>query len=352
MNLVVLASLNLPGCAALRGIWNDSEGLGALAARQNKRYGAALMSASLNDRNFQDALIQEVNLIVPENELKWGIVQRAEGEFDFSGYRRLAAFAAANKLAMRGHTLVWYYGNPAWLTDVLKDQKNAGRVLETYIQKVLGETRPVIREWDVVNEAIDPRSSRQDGLRDSIWLKAMGADYIADAYRMASAADPGLTLVYNDYGIEYDDGASRAKRRLMLKLLEKLRSKNVPLHKVGLQSHLQVGRPLGGKDFVDFLSSIRAMGLEIIVTEFDLNLTMLKGASPTNIDAAQIYARTYLDLVQEGAAVHELLTWGLSDRYSWMKEETPDFAGALPLNADMTRGPLWTTLKEAWLRVT
>jgi GH35 family endo-1,4-beta-xylanase len=44
-----------------------------------------------------------------------------------------------------------------------------------------------------------------------------------------------------------------------------------------------------------------------------------------------------------------LLTWGLSDRYTWLRQTQPDIAGALPLDADLNRGPMWVTLKERWL---
>jgi GH35 family endo-1,4-beta-xylanase len=45
-----------------------------------------------------------------------------------------------------------------------------------------------------------------------------------------------------------------------------------------------------------------------------------------------------------------LLTWGLSDRYTWLRKDNPHLAGALPLDADLNRGPLWETLKTAWLQ--
>ena len=45
--------------------------------------------------------------------------------------------------------------------------------------------------WDVVNEAIDDVTA---GLRDTIFLQKLGADYIAEAFRLAHQADPDALL--------------------------------------------------------------------------------------------------------------------------------------------------------------
>jgi len=291
-------------------------------------------------------------MLVPESELKWFSVQPSPGVFDFSGYRRMAAFAHANDMDMRGHVFVWHRANPDWLEGALTDRRTAEKILASHIKRVTQETAPLIRNWDVVNEAIDTESGREDGLREeSIWLKALGPDYIPLAFKLAHAADPGLTLAYNDYGLEQGDGGNRRKRRCTLRMLEKCLRAGGPVHALGLQSHLQAHMPLAHNDFRSFLRDVRALGLALYITELDLDVSRLFGRMDDRIKLAQNYLRAYLDLVQEEGAIEMLLTWGLSDRYSWLRKDNPGLAGALPLDADFDRGPMWGTLKEGWLHI-
>src|SRR5262249_11298936 len=155
---------------------------------------------------------------------------------------------------MRGHTLVWHDANPAWLEGKLGNRAAAEALLKMHIQRVVAHTSPFIKQWDVVNEAISPHSTRPDGLRDSVWLRALGPSYIPFAFRRANEADPSLELVYNDYGWKYGDGNGFYRRKHTLKLLEKLKKEKVPVHALGLQSHLKTHIPLGGQEFTHFLS--------------------------------------------------------------------------------------------------
>jgi GH35 family endo-1,4-beta-xylanase len=62
------------------------------------------------------------------------------------------------------------------------------------------------------------------------WLKAIGEDYIAEAFRAAHEADPDAILIYNDYNIELG-----YKRPKAIQLLKSLIDQKVPIHAVGIQ---------------------------------------------------------------------------------------------------------------------
>jgi endo-1,4-beta-xylanase len=327
---------------------NQGEGLGLIAARKGKTFGAAIQSAKLGDTSYTAPFQRECALLVPESELKWEALRPNEATFDFSGYDRIKEFAVANNMRLRGHTLVWHHSNPAWLEEKLAGKSRADTLLKTHIQRVIAHTSPFIKQWDVVNEAISPHSTRPDGLRESAWLKALGPSYIPLAFEAAHEADKKLELVYNDYGLEYGDGNGFYRRKHTLKLLENLRKKKVPVHAFGLQSHLKTHIPLGGKAFGNFLSEIRAMGLKVYVTELDLDTDKTPGSAEDKITAGQNYLSAYLDLVQEHAKLDTLLTWGLSDRHSWLNEYNEDPAGMLPLDADNNRTPMWEMLRRKW----
>jgi len=99
---------------------------------------------------------------------------------------------------------------------------------------VVGRYRGRIYAWDVVNEAI-----ADDGtLRDTVWLRNIGPEYIELAFRWAHEADPQALLFYNDYGAEDIGVKSNAVYNLVKRLLEK----DVPIHGVGLM-HVSLENP-------------------------------------------------------------------------------------------------------------
>lgn len=326
-------------------------GLRAYAEKRGRLFGVAAQSGQLRDRAFARALADEANALVPENELKWDSLRPSRERFDFEGFEALAAFADVHGMAMRGHALVWHESNPPWLGDSLRkaSRSEAEQILREHVARVVQATRSHISEWDVVNEALDPRSSRGDGLRETLWLRALGPDYVALAFRAACEADSGLKLVYNDYGLERGDGYGEAKRKAALGLMDKLRVEGVPIHGLGLQSHLRVDRPLGGRAFVDFLRQARGFGFEVSVTELDLRYGNLSGDIEEKDAFAQDYLRSYLELVQRDAPLKSLLTWGLSDRYSWLRQDDDAARGMLPLDVNLDRAAMWETLREGWL---
>jgi endo-1,4-beta-xylanase len=138
---------------------------------------------------------------------------------------------------------------------------------------VVGHYRGKIKQWDVVNEAIN------DGpgvLRPSPWLRAIGEDFIAEAFRAAHAADRKAILIYNDYNIELS-----YKRPKAIELLKKLKAEKVPIHAVGIQCHWRLDTP-DLSEVERALQEYAALGLKIMITELDI------GVLPTKYQGADI----------------------------------------------------------------
>ena len=72
-----------------------------------------------------------------------------------------------------------------------------------------------------MNEAIDDDSTKF--LRNSLWYKICGEDFIFKAFEYAHEADPKAVLFYNDYNTERPE-----KRERVYKLLKKLVDAKVP----------------------------------------------------------------------------------------------------------------------------
>jgi len=315
-------------------------------------YGAAIMADHLdNDPAHAEAFARECGLVVSQNELKWAIIRPAPGKFDFSRPDRLLAFAETHNMAMRGHTLVWYISNPNWLNDALRSETAHG-LLQEHIWAVAGRYRGKMQSWDVVNEAVEIDDGRPDGLRKTPWLDAMGPAYIETAFHLAHDADPHARLCYNDYGLEYSDDASEMKRQAVLALLQRLRAAKVPVHVLGIQAHLRGGRKFDPKPITAFIDDAASLGLEVYLTEFDVNDIDLPRRIASRDAAVAMTARQFLEPVLDHRAVKLVASWGLSDKYTYRNE--PEFkhfcwtARPLPLDAQMGRKPLWQAMARAF----
>jgi endo-1,4-beta-xylanase len=209
-------------------------------------------------------------------------------------------------------------------------------LLTEHIDAVVGHCAGRVHSWDVVNEAIVSASAAPRGLRETLWSKSVGAEYIRIAFQAAARADPSAILAYNDYGLEMDN--SGAKRDAVLGQLRSLCEKNTPIKALGLQSHLKVSkRTQTWESLRRFLKEIEKLGLSIFITELDVDDAAFKGTrSERNKQVAEVY-RTFLNTVLECPSVKVVITWGLSDRMSWLQRfgpKRPDEKPKRPLPFD------------------
>lgn len=333
------------------------------AASRGIFYGAAVVPELLDVDGFASGttadsytrlIAEQCNIVVAENAMKWHALRPTVTTFDFTQADKLLRFADLASQKVRGHNLCWHEALPDWFkTTATKD--NARKLLTDHIQAVAGRYRGRIHSWDVVNEAIDPKDGRGDGLRKSPWLDLIGPDYIELAYTTAAQADPAAKLTYNEYGIELDTPDNVTKRAQTLILLRRLKARNVPIHAVGIQSHIQATPPHPGPGLVAFIREVKAMGLEAYITELDVNTHALPGA-PELQDAAvaQIYA-DYPRLILAEPNVQALLTWGITSLHTWINQSKEPWArrpdGAhqhpLPFDDDLQPLPAFTALRDA-----
>lgn len=333
---------------------DDAPPLAEYAAAARIKYGAAISSHCLRDEAFAAAVARECEVIVSEGDMKWGAVRPSPDQFDFSRADRFIAFAQSQRLAARGHTLVWHGDMPKWVGRTL-NAHNAERHLLHHLNTVVGRYAGTVTSWDVVNEAVAPEDREQRGLRRSLWYELLGPRYIDLAFRAVAEADPDATLVYNEARLDYDTQEHERCRIAVLMLLERLVSQGVPVHAVGIQAHLDATeRRFNGARLQRFLDQLAGMGLDIYITELDVSERGLTGSVRDRDEAiAAVYAH-YLDVVLEVPAVKAVLTWGLSDRYTWLNTTQPRMDGRplrpLPLDADLRRKMAWQAIADAYER--
>jgi endo-1,4-beta-xylanase len=315
------------------------------AAARGILYGAATNSQQLRDADFAAALVREAAILVPEYEMKRGMIEAARGRYDFTGADTLAAFARVHGLKLRGHPLVWHKRNPDWLIDI-RDEA----VLTDYITALVSRYRGRMHSWDVVNEAIQP--GEPGNLRKTVWLDRVGPSYIDLAFHTARAADPQAMLVYNDWGCELGAPDNDRFRAATLDFLEGLRARDVPIDALGLQGHLGLqGAQVDQAKLAAFLSRVKAMGFKILVTEHDVDDNGGPSDIATRDRAVADASRRFLDVMLASSATVAVLTWGLTDRYldppDWRQRLAGWTPRRLPLDAALARKPMWRAMSDS-----
>jgi endo-1,4-beta-xylanase len=331
--------------------------LKARAAAKGLIYGAAIRNDYLSiDARLAKSIVQECRIVVPELAMKWFASDKPlrpnPDSFDFSEADKILNFAKTHRMLVRGHTLVWHESLPPWFKDTVTVD-NAKLFLETHIKTVVNRYAGKIHSWDVVNEAINPFDGRDDGLRKTPWLELLGTDYIDYAFRLAHAADKDAMLVYNDYGMNYGTSNSEAKRTAVLKLLKTLKSLGTPIHALGIQGHLDGSETnFNPTKLREFLRDVASLGLKIMITELDVTDALLPSDLQVRDRIVAAALEDYLSVVLEEKAVTAVLTWGLSDKYTWLSEFEPRQDGIpvrpLLLDENMNRKLVWNALARSF----
>ena len=300
-------------------------------------YGCAVNTQLLaNDEAYAALVREQANIVVAENAMKWEAMRPAIDQYDFAAADALVAFAEQNRMKVRGHNLCWHRQLPAWFAGEATTGNARGLLME-HIERVAGRYAGRMHSWDVVNEAVLVSDGRADGLRDSPWLRLVGVDYIEAAFSAARNADPQALLAYNDYGIEGEDDASAKKRAAVLVLLRRLKARHVPVDAVGIQSHIMAGHAYGA-GLVEFMVAARELGLQIFVSELDVNdREWPENDEVRDTAVAETYG-SYLGVTLREPAVRVVMTWGITDRSTWLdwEDARPDHAPerCLPFDAE------------------
>ncbi len=200
----------------------------------------------------------------------------------------------------------------------------------------------------MVNEVIrfDPRGGQP--MRDTIWQRLLGPGHVETAFRTAARIDPKARLVLNDFAFEEPSPLIAARRQAALALVRRLQDKRIPIHGVGMQAHLYADKPLDIEGLRGFLTELARLGVEVEVTELDVIDWKLPADAALRDAAAEKLVASYLETVFSVRPPRTIVTWGLSDRYSWIHKTFPRKDGAsarpLPLDEDYRPKPMMTVL--------
>ncbi|HKS80603.1 MAG TPA: endo-1,4-beta-xylanase [Candidatus Acidoferrales bacterium] len=273
-----------------------------------------------------DLLTSQFNSVVAENAMKWRALRPSEDAFNFSAADAIVNFANAHHMLIRGHNLVWHVNNPRWLfkdaagddlKPIAESKSLVLRRLETHIRTVVSRYRDDVYAWDVVNEVVDPK--QPDGFRRSDWFRFTGTDYIDTAFRVAREVAPRAKLFVNDY-----ETTNPAKRDFLLRLVQDLKSRGVPVDAMGHQTHINLESPTVDS-IVESIEKFSALGLDNQITELDVSVYTNPidscDAIPEAVLAEQGYR--YRDLFNAFRSLKGKISgvtlWGYADDHTWLR---------------------------------
>jgi endo-1,4-beta-xylanase len=300
--------------------------LKTLGAAKGLRVGNAIGMPTFADPRYRALMLRECDTLVTENECKWQIVAPDSPAMDFRDSDTLLAWGAQAGLMRRGHCLVWQPAKwlPKWVNDHdfgPRPALTAERLLAERIRGACRHYGEQIYSWDVVNEAVDPATG---DYRVNVLTRAMGAvDQLDLCFRLARENAPHAQLVYNDF-MHWDAGSAR-HRAGVLELLAALKARGTPVDALGLQSHIAAPAAASSSgsgeqlEWRKFLDEVSAMGLQLLITEFDVNDRNLPADIPARDAAVAAAARDYLDLTFSYPGLGDFLFWGLIDDRSWLQ---------------------------------
>ncbi|WP_255307363.1 endo-1,4-beta-xylanase [Allomuricauda sp. CP2A] len=276
-------------------------------------------------------LIKEFNAISPENEMKWMNIHPQPDSFYFDISDKYVALGENNDMFTLGHTLVWHSQLADYMAQTT-DSTLMADYLKDHINTIVNRYKGKIDAWDVVNEALN-----EDGtLRESVFLKVLGEDYIETAFQLAASADPDVKLLYNDYNL-----CNPEKREGVVRLVKRLQEKGIKIDGVGMQGHWGLTQP----SLAEIEKSIKAysdLGVKVSITELDITVLPnpwdLEGAEVSQnfensekmnpypdelpdsvkIQLAQRYKDIFKIFLKHKDNMDRVTFWGINDGNTWL----------------------------------
>jgi endo-1,4-beta-xylanase len=327
-------------------------------------WGAKLETPGTYDQALVAAIAsEEPRFLVIGSGLKFGNLHPEsmsfEGKSEGKAYGTwsesddIVAIASKLGIPVRGDCLAWNDWLPGWLADIARKQATGWRdTLEEHYHSHFASVfahfdeieqksgRKMLRWCGLVNEPLDPwaASGGRPAWRKGAWLDAFGLEadglpgYINLAFDLGERFDrsSATALFINESNCD-NDRFGPIVRPAMLRLVDALQRSGKKLDAVGLECHLMPQwmsdqQQPDWRPFVAFLKELSARGVEVYLTELDVNDCSVREMAQRDAQVAE-YTRSFVSAALQVPAVTMVSNWDLSDKYSWLRENTSPSGG-------------------------
>lgn len=242
-------------------------------------------------QRYRQFVLDHFNQITPENDLKWSywewkVAKREETLQALEDLKK-------NGIRVHGHNLIWpgLRVSPVDIKSIMSDRAALDKRISKHFNEIMGQTRGMIDEWDVVNEPYAERTL----------LDLYGDGLVGEWFRLAHQIDPKPILYLNDYPNFMNKGDNTQHKDDFEKRIKEMQSSGVPIQGIGMQAHF--GAVLCPPEAaLKELDRFAKLGLPIQITEFDIDTMDEKVKSD--------YTRDFMTICFSHPAVIGFSCWG------------------------------------------
>lgn len=307
---------------------------------------STLLSECFSDRNTdqkdkcKEIIKTEYSGMMVQMQGAWRDEEKVKGTYDFTKLDEMQAFAKENNFKTYYHHLLWTNAGqnkatPKWLFPAESDcgkwtKEQLLEIMKNRIQTVINHTEGTTVAWNVINEAFRGNASNGYIVNDCFY-KIIGKEYIDQAFIYAREASPNGLLVLNE---TFGNGRmDRAKIDVFLDFVKSAKGRGVPIDAIGIQNHLtsRDGKHFSKgylEDLDYFFKRASRLDVKILITEMDIYQ-----AGHTQRDVARLYKKVLAKCLDNSNCI-SFATFGISDKYSWLRNEVNNLKTAKPLLFD------------------
>jgi uncharacterized repeat protein (TIGR02543 family) len=301
---------------------------------------------------INSSLIRHFNALTPENDMKPNAVSNGRAangviSYTWANADRFVNAAYNSGFKVIGHTLLWHSQIPAWQTSMASAGKaTALAAMKQFITDVMTRYKGKIYSWDVLNEVfpdgVGAGSDWKTVMRqENPWFKAIGSDFVYEAYCAARLADPDAILYYNDYNTD-QVGKATMIRNMVRDVNNRFKEEypnntRLLIEGIGMQEHHNTS--VSAANIRATLNLFKPLGVKVSVSELDVlgqdwgsfsavgqgankngQSTITNNGLVTQAGLYQQYMAVYMDFKD---IIERISLWGVTDNLNWRSAGLP-----------------------------
>ena len=309
------------------------------ADKKGLAFGVSVKAGDVLTPDTVKHIKSHYNLIVPEDSMKWVNIHPKKDFWNWSDMDMMVDFAEKNNIKIKGHTFLWQDQNGPYVHSA-KTRDEAISFLTEQITGVMTRYKGRVFEYDVANEVFNEDGS----MRDTLWYRLIGPDFLDIAFRTAREADPDAKLLLVDFNTEF---AGSAKADAMYELVKGMKERGVPIDGVGHQLHCPAEMNFDEEALRENVRRFHALGLYTSFTEVDVRIKM--PVDGDDEERQKLIFSSLMDVAITEPGAGSMVLWGITDKTSWIPRAFPGYGSAHLFDKEMKPKPAYHALMEVLL---